>query len=312
MSLLVIIPVYNKVATLQRAVQSVLNQEYKKFEILIVDDGSTDGSSQLANELAEDKVKVLSQRNKGAAAARNAGIQHAIDEKYERIAFLDADDYWSPNHLTTLFTLTEKFPDASVFAANYQLIRKRRVYKTKFSNIKLQESQQLDPFFKFNYLNPILNCSSFMMDVSLIDKVGHFKEELSHFEDIDFFIRLGMHGTIVISSQVTVSIDETAMNRSDKTDMSQRLFPDFTDYDEQVDTYDGLGKYLTLNRYAIALAYRMENDILNANKFQNLIQVEHLNKKQQKLLNMSRLQLKSLKKTQRVLGNLGFHLRAGE
>jgi len=313
MNIVVIIPVYNKAATLSRAVDSVLQQDFKNFKIVIVDDASTDGSSAIAQQFASDRVEIItSPKNQGVSAVRNIGFTYAQDHHFDYVALLDADDYWQPNHLTTLMGLAKRFPESKVFATNYMLKRPRRVYKTKFSNLSDDAEQQLEFFFTNNFLNPILRCSTLMVETAALEKLGTFNTGYSHFEDVDWFIRIGMNVPVAFSQTVTVSIDETAQNRSDKVPMSERRFPDFEMYDAQTTVHEGLPKYLSLNRYAIALAYRMDNDIKNATKYQQSVQSDHLNRKQTKLLNMSRLQLKSLKKTQRVLGNLGFHLRAGE
>jgi glycosyltransferase involved in cell wall biosynthesis len=313
MKILVVIPVFNKVATLSRAVDSVLQQDHKNFKILIADDGSTDGSAVVAQQFeSKGAIVLLSDQNNGVSDTRNLGLQYAIDNEYTHVALLDADDYWQPNHLSTLDHLTQKFPDAKAFSTNYILKRPRKTYKTKFSNLPSEEDQQLEFFFTNNFLNPILRCSTIMVATTALGSIGMFDKKFTHFEDIDWFIRIGMNVPIAFSHKVTVSIDETAQNRSDKVAMSDRRFPDFVNYDEATQKHEGLGKYLSLNRYAIALAYRMDNDIKNATQYQQKVDAQHLNRKQAKLINMSRLQLKSLRKTQRVLGNLGFHLRAGE
>jgi glycosyltransferase involved in cell wall biosynthesis len=313
MNILVVIPVFNKVATLSRAVDSVLQQDHKNYKILIVDDGSSDGSAVVAKQFESKGAVVLSAaQNNGVSATRNQGLQYAIDNKFTHVALLDADDYWQPNHLSTLEHLTQKFPDAQAFSMNYMLKRPRKTYKTKFSELSIEEDQQLEFFFTNNFLNPILTCSTIMVATAALDSIGMFDKKFTHFEDIDWFIRIGMNVPVAFSQKVTVSIDETAQNRSDKVAMSDRKFPDFENYDAATEKHDGLGKYLSLNRYAIALAYRMENDIKNATQYQQKVNAQDLNRKQTTLINMSRLQLKSLRKTQRVLGNLGFHLRAGE
>ncbi len=313
MNILVILPVFNKAATLSRAVNSVLQQAYTDYKILIVDDGSTDGSATIAQDLKSDRVEVHVQKsNQGVSAARNIGLNYAQENNFTYVALLDADDYWQPTHLDTLIKLTQSFPNAQAFATNYILKRPRKTYKTKFSNLLETEQQQLEFFFTNNFLNPVLTCSTVMVTTDALKKIGSFNESYTHFEDIDWFIRIGMKVPVAFTKKVTVSVDETAMNRSDRVDMKLRRFPDFTTYDDQVGNHEGLGKYLSLNRYAIALAYRMENDIKNATQYKQAIDMDDLNRKQTKLINMSRLQLKSLKKTQRVLGNLGFHLRAGE
>lgn len=313
MKILVIIPVYNKAATLYRAVDSVLKQDTDNYQILIIDDGSTDGSATIAKDFESDKVQVIyHDSNQGVSAARNKGLEYAQKEGFKYVVLLDADDYWQPNHLSNLLQLAEKFPNHQAFATNYILKRPRKTYKTKFSNLTEDQEQSLEFFFTNNFLNPILTCSTLMIETAALEKVGLFNTKYTHFEDIDWFIRLGMHAPVAFSKKMTVIVDETAQNRSDRIFMSHRRYPDFDAYDQHSDSHEGLGKYLSLNRYAISLAYRMENDIKNATRYKHAIQMEHLNRKQSKLINMSRLQLKSLKKTQRVLGNLGFHLRAGE
>lgn len=94
----VVIPVYNAKKYLQQAVDSVLDQPYKGIDIVLVDDGSTDGSSSLCDEIAEkeDRVSVIHKENGGVSSARNVGIEHFLDNSHENdyIAFLDADDMW--------------------------------------------------------------------------------------------------------------------------------------------------------------------------------------------------------------------------
>jgi glycosyltransferase involved in cell wall biosynthesis len=313
MKILVVIPVFNKAATLSRAIDSVLQQDHKNYKILVIDDGSSDGSAVVAKQFEpKGAIVITTTQNNGVSATRNQGLQYAIDKEFTHVALLDADDYWQPNHLSTLDLLTQKFPNAQAFSTNYMLKRPRKIYKTKFSNLHSEEDQQLEFFFTNNFLNPILRCSTIMVVTATLGNIGMFDKKFTHFEDIDWFIRIGMNVPVAFSQKVTVSIDETAQNRSDKVAMSDRKFPDFENYDESSEKHEGLGKYLSLNRYAIALAYRMENDIKNATQYQQKVIAQDLNRIQTKLINMSRLQLKSLRKTQRVLGNLGFHLRAGE
>jgi glycosyltransferase involved in cell wall biosynthesis len=98
----VVIPSYNSAKTLGRALESVLSQSYRNIEVIVVDDGSTDGSADLA--AAYKRVKVIRQENRGAGPARNNGLQHSSG-KY--VAFLDADDYWDEKCLATLVAAAE-------------------------------------------------------------------------------------------------------------------------------------------------------------------------------------------------------------
>nr|WP_262889035.1 glycosyltransferase family A protein [Nonlabens sp. Ci31] len=305
-------PLYNKAAAVLQAVNSVLSQEYTDFDLLIINDGSTDQSLELVEHLKNERILIKSQENQGVSATRNRALQFARENNYDSIAFLDADDYWKPNHLSLLTHLFTKFPEAQAVASNYSLKRSRKTLETKWSHFKNENEQLLEHFFEHNFLNSIFTCSTLMIKTEAIEKVGLFNERLTHFEDIDWFIRLGINLKITFSFQVTTIIDEAADNRSDQTDMKNRSLPDFLTYETEIKKHKGLEKYLDLNRFSIALAYRMENDIRNATFYQQKINLKNLSSKQQKLLLMSRLQLKSLKRTQKILGNLGLHLRAGD
>ena len=116
----VIIPLYNGEKYILRSLRSVLAQTYTEFEIVVVDDGSTDGGADLAASLNHPKVRVVKQRNQGVSAARNAGIQAA---RYDVVAFLDADDEWLPTHLEDINKLSITFPECGVFGTAYYIQR---------------------------------------------------------------------------------------------------------------------------------------------------------------------------------------------
>jgi len=92
----VVIPLYNKEKDVLKTIQSVLKQSHSKFEIIIVDDGSTDSSIEIIKNIKDERIRLFSKKNEGVSIARNYGVEKATTEF---IAFLDADDYWHPNHL---------------------------------------------------------------------------------------------------------------------------------------------------------------------------------------------------------------------
>jgi glycosyltransferase involved in cell wall biosynthesis len=107
----VIIPNYNQSHYLASAIHSVLRQSFKDFEIIVVDDGSTDNTLEVLAQFS-DQVVYLRQENQGLAGARNTGIRAA---RGELIGLLDADDEWRPDYLEQMLALSEKHPDAAVF-----------------------------------------------------------------------------------------------------------------------------------------------------------------------------------------------------
>ena len=119
----IIIPCYNAEKYLKRCLNSILNQNYKYFEIIIINDGSTDNSLEIIKEYSEkfQNIKYINQRNQGVAIARNVGINLVQGEKF---VFIDADDYISSNYL---WYLNEAFKNKNIFALNLnQLTVKKR------------------------------------------------------------------------------------------------------------------------------------------------------------------------------------------
>ena len=103
----VIIPLYNKEKQVAHTLESVLSQTFQRFEIVVVNDGSTDNSVAEVEKIGDSRIRLIHQKNGGVSAARNRGIE---DSKYELLAFLDADDEWKPEYLEAQYNLFEKYP----------------------------------------------------------------------------------------------------------------------------------------------------------------------------------------------------------
>lgn len=112
----VVIPLYNKENNIATALDSVLVQTYQDFEVVVVDDGSTDDGGAIVEQYADPRIRLIHQANAGVSAARNKGIAEA---KGEYVAFLDADDEWMPEFLAEIVTLQREFPKCKAQATNY-------------------------------------------------------------------------------------------------------------------------------------------------------------------------------------------------
>src|SRR5690606_14632398 len=99
-------------------IDSVLNQTFTDFEIVVINDGSTDGGEELVREKYGDFVTLLNQKNQGVSIARNKGIEKV---KYPWIAFLDADDVWSPTYLEKIFHVISSYPNHKIFGSSYRM-----------------------------------------------------------------------------------------------------------------------------------------------------------------------------------------------
>ena len=111
----VLLPAYNEEHSLP-ALLDALNDVLENYEVIVVNDGSTDKGPEIVRSINDYRIRIIDQENSGVSAARNRGIHEA---KCDLIAFLDADDEWKPSFLETILNLKEKFPFCKVFATNY-------------------------------------------------------------------------------------------------------------------------------------------------------------------------------------------------
>lgn len=176
----VIIPLYNKSTSIERTIHSVLSQTYTDFELIIINDGSTDNSAEIVNKRFYDKrIKYIYQDNAGVSSARNRGVKEAIGEW---VLFLDADDILYPNALKTLIS-------KSVFNTN---IISGNFYSTDGNNKKKGVKSCKEGIIRNNYFSYYWSLFSIRTGCALISKSllikYQFDESLSRFEDLKFIL----------------------------------------------------------------------------------------------------------------------------
>ncbi|MBQ8704676.1 MAG: glycosyltransferase family 2 protein [Bacteroidales bacterium] len=119
----IIIPLYNKAPYVRKAVESVVGQIFTDWELIVVDDGSTDGSSDIAASIHDDRIKLIRQGNAGVGAARNRGVAESVAPY---LCFLDADDWWEPTFLEEMAGLIERHPGAGIYGTGYWIVKNGR------------------------------------------------------------------------------------------------------------------------------------------------------------------------------------------
>lgn len=177
----VIIPTYNRAWALKKAIDSVLGQDYKNFELIVVDDGSTDDTQALIKTY-EESVKFVQQPNLGVSAARNKGISTSAGSL---IAFLDSDDYWYPEKLSAQVEFFSKNPDALICQTEEIWIRNGKRVNPKKKHKKLG-GMIFIPSLALCLVSP----SAVMVQKNLFDKVDTFDESLPACEDYDLWLRV--------------------------------------------------------------------------------------------------------------------------
>ena len=181
----VIVPVYNRAAAVRAAAASVLGQTYRDFELILVDDGSTDGSGAVADELAAahpSLARAVHQPNAGAAAARNRGIALS---RGEYICFLDSDDEWLPEKLAVQVESMDRHPEVALSYVWALIV------DSQGSTLGQMASKAgRNTYRKLFYLNPIAPTSGTMVRAGVLREVGVFDTDLRTREDLDLWLRI--------------------------------------------------------------------------------------------------------------------------
>lgn len=198
---------YNKEFSVAKTLTSLQNQVFKEFEVVIVNDGSTDSSLKVVKGFNDNRIRIINQENGGVSSARNRGIKEA---NFEWITFLDADDLWCENHLSVFYNLIHKYPKQSVFANGF--IKS----KAQHLEIVMDEPILVEDYFEETYKEPFFWTSATCINKDVFNHVGVFNELLNRGEDLELWTRIGRKYSFVKSNIVTAIYRIEAENRSDK------------------------------------------------------------------------------------------------
>ncbi len=216
----VVIPLYNKAPHIGVTLQSVLAQTLQPDEIIVVDDGSTDGGGQVVQFLKNDRIKLLHQVNAGVSVARNAGIAAALSNY---VAFIDADDVWLPAHLETLKTLISLCPDVALYSTMHEIHLNGARYIPK-SACPQGYMGKVDDFFGEMAKNfSLVNSSTACVKKNTFIKTGGFPVGMRRGEDLVAWIRMARAFGMAHAARVTAIYNRDAVNRS--TELREQSAP---------------------------------------------------------------------------------------
>ena len=210
----VIIPTYNRVEVLPRAIASVLNQTYKDIEIIVIDDGSVDNTENVIKKYG-DKIHYVFQQNQGVSAARNNGVKHS-NGKY--LAFIDSDDEWLPNKLE-LQMKEFNYADAIGMVACKAFISSLHEGEIQLSNSHLNTVETYGFYDVFK--NPYLGMPNIVLLKSIFNETQGFNESLKTAEDIDLFLRVSVNYKVRLINKPLTRVYETENSLSTSTDSYQ-------------------------------------------------------------------------------------------
>jgi glycosyltransferase involved in cell wall biosynthesis len=201
----VIIPVYNGEKTIRETIDSVLNQTFQDFELIVINDGSQDTTVEIVEGIQDPRLKLFSYPNAGQAMSRNRGFSHAVGEY---ISFLDADDLWTPDKLDAQLKALQENPQAAVAYSWTNYIDESGQYLRQGSYVKVSG----DVFKNLLVVNFLENGSNPLIRAKALAEVGGFDGSLTAAEDWDMWLRLAAryHFVAVPSPQILYRVSATS------------------------------------------------------------------------------------------------------
>lgn len=226
----VVIPLFNKRPYILRAINSVLNQTYQNFEIIVIDDGSTDGGGNLVWEIKDPRIRVIKQTNKGVSSARNRGVH---ESNADFVTFLDADDEWEPNLLKVFIEMIKEFPDCVLYSQSFMIKKKKSLFKPKLFN-KYQKNYKgiLNEYLDLAPYGQAFNTSSVCIPKKLLEDIGGFPKNVKLGEDLSVWLDLFFLGKFAFCNSFNAIY---YLDNKDNVSSNSKL--DFGFFEQKLENY---------------------------------------------------------------------------
>lgn len=293
----VIIPLYNKEKYVQQTIESVLQQTFTDFELIVVNDASTDESVAIVSQISDARIKLIENPgNSGLSTTRNHGISKASGKI---ITLLDADDLWFPTFLETIKNLYKTFPEASIYGTDYiekYLHQEDLEPKKNISKSLKGTSFVIADFFEASMFQPIFSQSNIAFKKEICAESIIFNPKITFAEDIDFYIKYGSRHKVAYHYEALAEVRFDVPNQMSKNSIASKILPDLDRYETLATKNVSLKKYLDLYRYIFAAMYRFENAIPQQKKILKQLDYTNLTFKQRLLLKSPRFVLLLLKR----------------
>lgn len=207
----VVVPLYNKARHIGATIASVLVQSYAGFELVVIDDGSTDGGDEIVAAIDDPRLRLVRQQNAGVSVARNRGVE---ESRGEYVAFLDADDEWMPWHLDELIGLTDEFPGRGLYSVAHEIVQGDIVYYPSTGVAKGFRGGVDDVAGTFARGLALVNSSTACVSREAFVRSGGFPVGVKRGEDVYLWLKIGMSEGLAHSARVCARYNRDATNRS--------------------------------------------------------------------------------------------------
>lgn len=206
----IVIPLYNKAKSIALTLQCILAQSFQEFEIIIVDDGSTDNSTSVVKYFSDSRIRLIKKSNGGVCSARNVGI---LNSNYDFIALLDADDRWDVEYLFEQRKLIEEFPLAAMWGTNFAPF-KNNVEEILYTGLSDNFRGYVQNYFGFKHYSDLFCSSSVVIRKSIFEVTGMFDTRIRYSEDLDMWYRIILNFPVVFDARILVHYMQDAENRA--------------------------------------------------------------------------------------------------
>ena len=298
----VIIPVYNKEEFIENTIKSVLQQSFSDFELILVNDGSTDNSEVQIQQFSDNRITFYTKENGGASSARNFGLEKA---KAKFITFLDADDYWYPDFLHEMASSIEEFPNHKIFSAAIEVENDKVVFPSQYS-IKKSSEREIVDYFVASMKTTIICTSCAVFEKSVFEKVGHFDTEIKSGQDTDMWIRMGLEFPVVFSWKILARYVYDPNSLSRNKEYSNKNF-NFDKFHALEKTHPNLKRFIDFNNFSLAIRSKLINDKKYFSIYYKKIDLNNLPLRKRILLELPAIALETLLKVEGILVNLRLH-----
>lgn len=267
----VIIPLFNKESYIESTLNSVINQTFKDFEIIIVNDGSTDKSLREVKKINDPRIKIYSNKNNGLAYSRNYGIKKASSNY---LALLDADDLWVNNYLECISRMITIYGNEYVFATNNYIW-----FDQAKPNLEVISKRECKPQLIHDYFSigkNIFSYSSIVFHKSIFENIGYFNENVNHGEEEEFSIRCFLkYNLVYLKDQKVFYLKNVKNQLTEPNKNRERILPEYEIYLKN-NINKSLRKYIDFIHFKLLILYKMEKNHMLVMFYKRKIKVSNL------------------------------------
>lgn len=273
----VIIPLYNKESFIEKTLECVLNQTFKDFEIIIVNDGSTDNGLEKIKKFTDNRIKIFQQENQGVSVARNKGMEMAEGEYF---CFLDADDEWKNDCLENFYKAIVRFSDYLVFSAAIEIETEKKTIPAQYALTNfINDCYFIENFFKASTKFSIIwtSCTAFHRSVFKLS--GNFDPSIKSGQDLDLWIRIGSIYEVVFINKILAKyvFDGKSLSRNILYKKSSKI--KYSKFKALEETHPEIKVFLDLNRYSEIITSKLTGNYDLAKKLKKDVKIKNLTPK---------------------------------